>query len=320
MNARTVFIALLVALFAAGGSSCAQQKKESSDKMGTEAKRHGWLGVSIQDLTPRLAREREASAKSGALVNDVIDDSPAEKAGIKEDDVIIEFNGKPVEEADDLLQAVRSSAPGSEASLVLLRGKDRKTVNVTLEGEPHHRFAMGFHGPSMVQIPPIPPMHFISQQELLGMTMSDLKGQLGEYFQAPGGRGVLVQDVKRTSSSDKAGFKAGDVIVKVNGESVVSVDEINGALEGVKKGDTVAFDIIRRGEPKTLSVQAEGRTGGRWFRFRSEGDDDGDTFFGIRPEMMKREMERLKEDIRTMGDRIRSEVGHLRRSVHSVIG
>ncbi|HXX63252.1 MAG TPA: PDZ domain-containing protein [Bacteroidota bacterium] len=319
MNSRTVFVALLVAFFAAGGSSCAQQKKESPEKMGTDAKRHGWLGVSIQDLTPRLARERETSAKSGALVNDVIDDSPADKAGIKEDDVIIEFNGKAVEEANDLLQAVRAAAPGSEASLVLLRGKDRKTIDLTLESEPHHHFAMNFHGPSMVQIPPIPPMHFMSQQELLGMTMSDLKGQLGEYFQAPGGRGVLVQEVKRSSSSDKAGFKAGDVIIKVNGESVVSVGEINEALDDVKKGDTVAFDIIRRGEPKTLSVQAEVRSGGRWFRFRSEGNDDDASFFGIRPEVMKHEMERLKDDFRTLGDRIRSEVGQLRRSVHSVI-
>lgn len=317
MNARLVMAALLVASLITGGSSCAQNKGKASDKAEKAGKGHGWLGVSIEDLTPHLAREREIHVKSGALVNEVFDESPADEAGIKEDDVIVEFNGKAIEESNDLLQAVRATPPGTQANVVLMRGTEKMTISVTLAREPHRHFAMGFHGPSAIHIPPI---HLFTRESMMGLTMSDLNRQLGEYFQAPGGRGVLVQEVERSSTSDKAGFKAGDVIIKVNGESVETVGDITEALEGVKKGDKVAFDILRRGEQKTLSVEAEDPLGGRWFRFHPDNrDDDGAAIFGIRRDAMKRQMEHLKDDLRTMGDRIRSEVTHLCSSFRCVI-
>ena len=156
MNGRVVAAALLILLCAAGDTSRTQGKGDEKKETG-DAK-HGWLGVSIQDVTPRIARERGLPVKSGALVNDITRESPAEIAGITEDDVIVEFNGKSVEESDDLRSLVRSARPGDKASVTLYRGAEKKRLDVTLGKAPRRDLAFSFRGPGHIRIPRIPPI------------------------------------------------------------------------------------------------------------------------------------------------------------------
>jgi serine protease Do len=314
MDGRVVAAAILISLCAAGNTSAAQGKSE--EKRETVNEKHGWLGVAIQDVTPRLAREKELHVKSGALVNDVTEESPADKAGIREDDVIVEFNGKSVEESDDLQSAVRSALPGDKARVTFYRGQEKKSLEVTLGKAPRRNFAFSFHGPGNIRVPRIPRIHMFRSEGMLGLTLSDLNRQLGEYFGAPNGRGVLVQEVERKSAGEKAGFRAGDVIFKAGKEDVESTGDISEALDGVKKGDKVEFGILRKGEQKTITVESdgpevEGMNGFRSFEFQNDA-------IGIERNALKREMERMKEEFRSIGSRIRMEMRDLGRKLRSV--
>ncbi len=314
MNGRVVAAAILISLCAAGNTSAAQGRSEEKRETGNE--KHGWLGVAIQDVTPRIAREKGLHVKSGALVNDVTEESPADKAGIREDDVVVEFNGKSVEESDDLQSAVRSALPGDKASVTFYRGQEKKSLEVTLGKAPRRNFAFSFHGPGNIRVPRIPRIHMFRSEGMLGLTLSDLNRQLGEYFGAPNGRGVLVQEVERKSAGEKAGFRAGDVIVKAGKEDVESAGDISEALDGVKKGDTVEFGILRKGEQKTITVESDGPEVEGMNGFRSF--DLHNNAIGIERNSLKREMERMEEEFRSIGSRIRMEMRDIGRKLRNV--
>jgi serine protease Do len=321
MNGRVVAAALLISLAAAVNTSAAQGRVEEKQERRNE--KQGWLGVAIQDVTPRIAREKDLHVKSGALVNDVTGESPAGKAGIREEDVIVEFNGKSIEESDDLRSAVRSAAPGEKATVTFYRGPEKKSLQVTLGKAPRREFAFSFHGPGDVRIPPIPPippMRMFRSRGILGLTLSELNGQLGEYFGAPDGRGVLVEEVERKSPGERAGFKAGDVILKAGAEGVETVEEITEALGALKKGDSVAIGILRKGGEMTLTLESRGGAENRWDGFRSFdfNEFNNEAPPGIEGNALKREMENLREELRSIGTRIRMEMRELGRRLRSV--
>jgi membrane-associated protease RseP (regulator of RpoE activity) len=232
----------------------------------------GWLGVSIQDMTPRLAKSLEVETKEGALVNEVVEDSPAEKAGVREEDVIVEFNGTPVVDADDLATTVRKLDPDSKATLVLMRGKERKSFEVTIGRAPRMR-TMAFHHPKP---PKAPRVHVWMSHSTLGMEVQDLNEQLGAYFGAPKNEGVLVTSVDEGGAAAKAGLKAGDVVLKVENQVVREEDDIWDEVEEYKEGDKVSLEILRDKSRKTLTLEIEGSDGAFWFGPRSDMDFDFD--------------------------------------------
>ncbi len=318
MNIRVVGAALLIALCATGGTSAAQGKGTENQDAKTE--RHGWLGVAVQDLTPRTSREKGLPVKTGALVNGVTEESPAEEAGIKEDDVIVEFNGRSIDDADDLLAAVRGASAGDRATVTLCRGKEKTTVQVTLGRAPRRGFAFSYRGPGRMMIPPFGPMRELRMDHtdgISGLWLTDLHRQLGEYFGAPGGRGVLIEEVEPKSEGERAGFKAGDVIISAGTTSVETTGDIADAVEGSKKGDKIEFGVLRKGEHLTLTAESEGpaehrRGGFRSFRFNGEARP------GFEPDRLKLEMERLRDGLREIGTRIRTEMRDLGRKLRSV--
>jgi len=331
MNNIAAAGALLLAILTAAGRPAAQTRESDNEEKGKGS--HGWLGVSIQDATPRLARERDFHVKSGALVNGVTRESPAEEAGIREDDVIVEFSGKSIDDADDLLDAVRGGAPGDHAAVTLYRGAEKKTLQVTLEKAPRRSFS--FHGSGSFTMPHLPRMPHIArmprvrifrEEGIEGLQLTDLNRQLGEYFGAPNGRGVLVEEVDRESAGEKGGFKAGDVIIRAGKEDVETTGDIDEALAAMKKGEKVEFGVLRKGAQVTLTVESGGgqESGDRWFNFN--GGFRGEFNNGFRDDaqmhagenMVRKEMEKVKEELRSFGDRIRTEVRDLGRKLRSV--
>jgi serine protease Do len=267
----------------------------------TKRSGRGWLGVSIQDMTPRLARSMHLKTESGALVSDVIDDSPAEDAGIHEEDVIVEFNGSAVKDADDVRAAVRHTPPGTQVAVTLQRGDDRKSVQVKIGKAPR---ATAF---ATTPIPPMPPRVFrFETNVLMGLTLRTLNGQLGHYFQAPGGHGVLVEEVEEESEAAKAGFQAGDVITGAGTEQVEEVRDVRRAMRNADEGDNVTFDILRRGSQQKLSLKVEDQGEARSYHFRSNMFDDGEfddleDLDELNDLQLKLEMENLRphmEDLR----------------------
>lgn len=213
-------------------------------------KRGGWLGVSIQDMTPRLARSMELKVNEGALVNDVVDDSPAEKAGIKDEDIIVEYNGRKITDADDLTSAVRESKPGSSVAIVVTRKDDKQSLQATVGETPKRDLTM---------IAPRAGRDVVvwNNSEMLGLQLRELNEQLGAYFGAPNNQGVLVEEVEENSNASKAGFKAGDVLIKVGRKTIEDINDVRRALYAYDEGEKVEVEVIRKGSKQVLSVEAE---------------------------------------------------------------
>lgn len=232
---------------------CAQKKVEiysySNDR------NRGWLGVEVQDVTPKLEKKKHLAVHDGAYVTEVIEDSPAEKAGIQEGDVIVKFNGKDIDDSDDLIRAVRKTKPKTDVEIEFYRKSDKKSLIVTLGKVPRSR-TFSFVVPPAPKISPFN-FHFFSESEVYGLRVQTLGKQLAEYFEIPEKRGVLVTEVRKNSAASDAGFKAGDVIVKVDEERIEDTEDLMEVLSDKDSNDEVVFEVIRRGKSTILNMKLE---------------------------------------------------------------
>ncbi len=225
----------------------------------SEALGHGRLGVMIQDVTPRLAKDKNLSVSSGAYVTDVVEESPADEAGIEEGDVIVKFGDRQIDDSGDLTNAVRKVKAATDIKIEVLRKGDHKTLTATLPKERRRsEYSFNFTPP---RVPKIPPMHFrfrsFMQEDIEGMNVEEISKQLADYFEVPSHRGLLVVEVRAGSEADKAGVKAGDVLIKVNDESVRDIEGLRDGLSDAKNHES-SLEIIRKGKTVSLKIHVEG--------------------------------------------------------------
>ena len=258
MQGRVLILSLLLSTTVGGGTSNARpgDPQDMVDVTVSDEPR-GWLGVSISDMTADQAKKPKGGARTGALVTDVRKESPAEKAGIKENDLIVQFGERVVEDVADLQKAVRKSKPGSSVKATLMRGEKKMTVTVTVGKAPEAPSVASWYGGAS-------PMHLFNRKfhvstgsSFYGLDVWELNKQMGEYFGAPNGRGVLVTAVEKESQGAKAGFLAGDVILRVGRETVEDLRDLSEGLEEFKEGDSVPVEILRRGERRSLAITAD---------------------------------------------------------------
>lgn len=279
----TVLALGFVAVMLATADRSSAQMRAYHDLHGT------WLGVSIQDVTEELAKEKKLSVDEGAFVNEVVEDSPAEEAGIRAGDVVVKFDDRDIDDADDLLRAVRRTDPGKTVGVVVIRdGKEQSlTATVKERRRPYQAFQL------MPRIPGVP--KFFSGTQLGGMLLQELSRQLGEYFGVPDGRGVLVTEVEEGTAADEAGFKAGDVIVRVGDERVKDVEDVWDGLEDLDEGEKAKFEIIRKGEHLRLEFSVEEPEDMSFERFRFWYPEHGWSI--TVPEIPKEELEDFQEEM-----------------------
>ena len=273
---------MCAALFTGIACAGAGDKKGSVEVVtDNDHQRGGWLGVSIQDISSKLAEKKKLKNEDGAYVSDVIDDSPADSAGVKKGDVIVEFNGRIIDDAGDLVRAVRKTKPGTSATIVVIRDNDKKSLSIAVGKPRHSTHASAF----AFTAPPLPRMPLLGATRRWGLQLSELNEQLGEYFGAPNGRGLLVEQVEKRSTGAKAGFKAGDVITKVNKESVEDLRDLSDALDDAQEGEKVQVEVLRKGSTSTLTVEVEDSDdppSSFNFRFENVPDLDGYQPGGLR--------------------------------------
>jgi serine protease Do len=229
-----------------------------------------WLGVETHEVTADKAKELKLSAERGVVVGKIVPDSPAAKAGLKENDVVTEINGQRVEGAAQFRRMIHEIPAGRSVQLTVWRDGRTQTVSATLgkSEERHHTMKMlaptpGTFAFRMPEIPEIPPMEwngnvvFGGGQPRLGIDAEDVSGQLGAFFGAPDGEGILVRDVNSGSPAEKAGVKAGDVITSLNGERIRTVGELREKLsaKGEDKDRTAKLGVLRNKSQLTLSVE-----------------------------------------------------------------
>ena len=176
----------------------------------------GYLGIDPEDITPGLAEGFKLPDQSGALVDDVGADTPAQKAGIKSGDVILEINGKKVNDANSYRLMVSDLAPGSKAAVKLLQEGREKTVAVVLAELPGQT-GKGGNGQNSSSLG-----HANSKTDALdGVTVADLDREAHQQLQIPDAiQGVVVTEVDLDSNSADAGLKKFDVILEINRQPV----------------------------------------------------------------------------------------------------
>lgn len=231
-----------------------------------------WLGVELREVTSDTAKELKLPAERGVVIGAVVPDSPAAKAGLKEKDVVTEINGQRVEGTAQFRRMIHEIPAGRAAQLTVWRDGRAQTLNVMLgkAEERRHSFKMitpsapGSFTFNMPEIPMIPPMEWdgalvLGGRPRLGIDAEDLNGQLGTFFGAPDGEGILVREVAAGSPAEKAGVKAGDVITSVNGEHVRSIGDLREKLasgkEAKDKAQTVKLGVLRNRSEVSLTVE-----------------------------------------------------------------
>jgi C-terminal processing protease CtpA/Prc len=228
-----------------------------------------WLGVELHEVTSESAKELKLSAERGVVIGKIVPDSPAAKAGLKEKDVVTELNGQRVEGAAQFRRMIHEIPAGRAVQLTVSRDGRAQTLSVTLgkSEEGRHSFKMvtpeqGNFMFRMPEIPAIPPMEWNGEmlfggQPRLGIDAEDLNGQLGTFFGAPDGEGILVREVNPGSAAEKAGVKAGDVITSFNGERIRTLGDLREKLSAKRdnKDKTVKLGVLRNKSEVSLTVE-----------------------------------------------------------------
>jgi len=195
----------------------------------------GWLGVLIQGINQELAQSFGLDRPHGALVSQVLPNSPAAKAGIKAGDIILSFDGKPIEQSSQLPPLVGTTPVGKTVSLSLLRDGKSKTVDVTIEKLKEEEEQVASKGKSGKT----------QQGKLLNMALSDLNREQHRELDL-GERGILVEDVGNGPAQD-AGIQPGDVILAINQTDVKSTAQFAELVKALPKGKTVPVLLQREG-------------------------------------------------------------------------
>jgi membrane-associated protease RseP (regulator of RpoE activity) len=194
-------------------------------------------------------------------------DAPAGKAGIKEHDVILSMNGSPVDSKAQLQRMIHETPPGRVVSLGLSRDGQPMTLKVQL-ADKHKEFA--FNGPRPNVHINVPEIHvpdidipainmvMVTSSARSGLMVENITPQLGDFFGVKNGNGVLVRSVEKGSRAEKAGFKAGDIVVKVNGQSVHDTSDFSHGVRS-RSGDSVSVVIMRDKKEQTLTLSLPSR-------------------------------------------------------------
>jgi membrane-associated protease RseP (regulator of RpoE activity) len=223
-----------------------------------------WLGITLKDVTADKARDLKLPGEYGALVESVAADSPAAKAGLQKGDVIVEFAGERVRSEAQLRRLIRETPAGRTVSLQVIRDGQARALNAKLLSRTNH---LNIQVPEMHIAPPNPQLFgfggynflFDGGRPSLGVSGDELTTQLASYFGVKQGKGVLVREVVVGSPAAKAGLKAGDVIVAVDGKSVATVTELRQALDikPSKEEHKVNLTIVRDRHEQTVPVELE---------------------------------------------------------------
>lgn len=200
----------------------------------------GWLGVSIQPVTPELAKSFGLSEEKGALIAEVFSGTPAAQAGLMRGDVVLEVNGQKVDEPYDLQLFVGEMKPDSNAKLHVLRNGDKKEIEVKVgkqEGKqtsaPSQKGQGGEGG---------------GNADPLGLVVRLITMEDARELDVPAGfKGVVVARVEPGSSAEDSDVRPGDVVLEVNSVKIESIENYDTAVKGLKKGDVVRL-FIKRGK------------------------------------------------------------------------
>jgi serine protease Do len=220
-----------------------------------------FLGVDIADVTAERLAELKLKEEHGAEIIMVDQDAPAGKAGIHEHDVIVSLNGTAIDSAAQLRRMIKETPPGRVITLGISRDGQSLTIKVQLADR---RKSMAWQPkmpdmPKMPEMPTMPDFDFpvsvvvVHSSARSGLMVENITNQLGDFFGVKDGKGVLVRSVEKGSRGEKAGFHAGDVVIKVNDQPVHDTSDFTHALRSTS-GNTAAVTVMRDKREQNLTL------------------------------------------------------------------
>jgi serine protease Do len=205
----------------------------------------GWLGVLIQEVTRELAESFGMENPHGALVAKVLDESPAEDAGLQVGDVIIEFNGKKVMRSSSLPPLVGRSAVGKKANVTIIRNKNRKNIKVKIAELPTSIKQAAYSSDNEEP----------KKSSALGMSVNPLSSADRKKLRISSG--VQVIEVDETGAARDAGIQKGDIITMIDNQEIDTVEAFEGVTDELRPGKSVALLVQRRSGPVFLAIRPE---------------------------------------------------------------
>ncbi|MBV8820839.1 MAG: PDZ domain-containing protein [Acidobacteriaceae bacterium] len=225
-----------------------------------QMREQSFLGVGVAEVDATRAKDLKLNEVHGVEVTRIEDDTAAVKAGLKVGDVVLEYNGQRVEGTEQFIRMVRETPPGREVKLLISRNGTTQNLTAVM-GSHKPNVLFGHAGPMSnniwfnmpeVQIPDMPRVFTGWSSPMLGIEAEALTRQLGEFFGVK--EGVLVRSVAKGSAAEKAGIKAGDVVMKIDQTVVTTPSELSNAVRAVHGKQTLAIELMRDKKETTVSV------------------------------------------------------------------
>lgn len=250
---------LIAILLAVVMTAPASAEPPSGNAAWPDSQSSAYLGVHIDQVTPQQMSALKLASSNGAVITDLDQDGPACRAGLKENDVIVGFNGSKIESPEQLGSMIHAMSPGKTVVFTVVRGGEKKDVKVALgtwpRPTPHAQTFVanpprwvGPAAPGVINGMDVPSITVLSSRH--GLMVESLCPQLADFFNVPPGRGVLVRSVEKGSPADAAGLKAGDVIVKLNNEAVHDLADWRRAM-GVPASQ-ISVTVVRDKREQTV--------------------------------------------------------------------
>lgn len=299
-------------------------------KSTSKSKKSGdaWLGVYTQSVDRSIMRKLDLPNKDGELITGVVSDSPADKAGFEEDDVVTAVDNVKVGDEADLSDLIDEHNPGDKVSVTLIRDGKEKQILVALGDREDFDEPLVISG-RVHSAPRI----FIGRHDsygYIGVSLTGLNRQLGSYFGVERGKGVLINEVSKGSPAEAAGLKAGDVIIGIDDDQVSDIEDVIEIIRDKDEGDKVSVSIIRDRKPMTVPVEVEEETShdGADFwtgaiavppvppvppvpaipkmKFRSHYGDDDEVY--LDKAELERDLAELRKDLSGLNDELSAEL------------
>ncbi len=234
-----------------------------------------YLGVSPENIDKENMKEYGLSEPRGVGISSVSQNSPAERAGLKKGDVILQFDGEPVTSSRKLLRLISEAAPEQAVRLTIIRNNSEQQLTATLgeradssrilrAGRPDLNGYFRVNPPNVPNAPQVwgntPEAYAfaLGSNRRVGVTTTVLTTQLADFFGVSGGHGLLITSISENSPASKVGLRAGDVITEVNGEKVEDSDDFIRAVNRKEEGE-ISLTIIRDKSQRTIKVTPERR-------------------------------------------------------------
>lgn len=204
-----------------------------------------WMGIRIQPLTPELAQSYGLKQSSGALVADVMNNGPAAEAGLKDGDVILEFDGKPVKNSSDLPLFASMAGVGKKVSVKLWRAGKESTVSLKLAEFPSDEEKVAEAQPD--------------EGASLGLVVADITPALQRELELDQTGGVVVKSVDPAGPAARAGLSPGDVIRSINGQNINRARELKQLVDKAEPGSLLRLQVQRQGNRRFVAIRKPGK-------------------------------------------------------------